>query len=192
MSSLVTSSPRKLQYQTWVFSCGAGLDSLRKLFVTLVAYVLLLYPWANISRMVIIRGLSILSWVRLSIIVLTLAAGIAPSYIMKSSQQRGSFQFSISLIFFLVLWVVCDSLRDEYLPPGSVGPPRTVTLSCDVWGSLGHLWPTTLGWEMSHSWYNSFQLVIDGFWKEISHYPNLYLILEMLRFSLIAFILFTF
>lgn len=79
---------------------------------------------------------------------------------MKASYQ-GDASWSAPVWFLHVLRLMC--VMFSTISSSSGGQPEARQVM--VWGSPGHLWPTT--WKKSsHTWYEDIYLVTYGFWKE--------------------------
>lgn len=87
-------------------------------------------------------------------------AYVSPSDTMKASYQ-GDASWSAPVWFLHVLRLMC--VMFSTISSSSGGQPEARQVM--VWGSPGHLWPTT--WKkISHTWYKDIYLVTYGFWKE--------------------------
>lgn len=88
------------------------------------------------------------------------ATYVSPSDTMKASYQ-GEASRSAPVWFLHILQLMC--VMFSTISSSSGGQPEARQVM--VWGSPGHLWPTT--WKkISHTWYWDIYLATYSFWKE--------------------------
>lgn len=88
------------------------------------------------------------------------ATYVSPSDTMKASYQEEASR-SAPVWFLHILQLMCVMFSTTSSSSGGQPEARQVM----IWGSPGHLWPTT--WKkISHTWYWDIYLTTYSFWKE--------------------------